>query len=329
MRKFQPLLSAKVFVKKKEDTQKNLDILQARFESDASALVSIKWDGWRMFEHNGQVLCRSMDPPKNKHTQRVMAEMFRDLRERTKLCGLDGEAIGGADPFARNAMQLSTSAFNTHDSTPEFLFMAFDSYQFSEEPFEQRLQRVGEAVSKVQSDWPWLRVADHSHVHAMDDLTAALDYAESVLGAEGLMGRDPQGKYKLGRSTMKDGILWALKPYADGECVVESIHEMMSNQNEASVDSRGYTKRSGHKENMVPKGTFGYAICRGTDPVWPETFRIGMGPGLNDAMRAWIWANPDEVVGQTLKYKYQAIGCVDRPRQPKWMGLRGKEDMSK
>jgi len=319
--RFKPLLSAKVFSKDKATTEKNFAMVRY------PALGSVKWDGWRMFEYGGRVLCRSMDPPRNKHTQQVMAEMFRDLRERTRLVGLDGEALGGNDPLARNAMQLSTSAFNTIESKPEFIFKVFDSYQFSEEPFEDRLCRVEDAVSKIQSDWPWVQLTPHWRI---ENATQALeDLARVELdGAEGIMGRDPKGRYKMGRSSMKEGILWALKPYADGECRILSVHEQMHNANEATVNSLGHTKRSGHKENLVPKDTFGYAICQGIDPAWEETFRIGMGPGLTDALRKEIWQNPEKYVGGILKYKYQAIGCVSRPRQPKWMGMRAEEDMS-
>jgi hypothetical protein len=324
--RFQPLLSAKVFVKKAEDTEKNMEILRKRISPESPASVSIKWDGWRMFEYNGAVLCRSMDPPRNPYVQEVFAEMFRDLKEQTGLVGLDGEAIGGDDPMAKNAMQASSSRFNRDRTVVNWTFQAFDSYQFADKPFTERLERVGEAVAKMQSNWPWLQFTEHKLLGDVESIMEWLAELEAM-GAEGVMGRDPAGRYKLGRSTMKDGILWALKPYADGDCIIESLHEMMSNQNEATLDSRGYTKRPGGQAGMVPKGTFGYAICRGIDPVWPQTFRIGMGPGLDDKLRAHIWANKEKYVGAPLKYKYQAVGCVERPRQPKWMGIRGKSDM--
>lgn len=324
--RFQPLLSAKVFVKKPEDTKKNVDMLQARITPENPAAVSIKWDGWRMFEYNGELRCRSMDPPRNPFVQKVFAEMFRELKERTGLVGIDGEAIGGKEPMAHNAMQASTSAFNCDYKESEWTFHAFDSYQFADRPFTERLDRVWTAVDLIQNNWPWLRFTEHKLLGSFEEISAWLSELEA-LGAEGVMGRDPKGRYKLGRSTMKDGILWALKPYADGECVIEEVREMMHNANEATLDSRGYMKRLGGKAGLVPKGTMGKVICRGLDPVWPETFSIGMGPGLDDNLRAHIWKYPERYIGQVLKYKYQAVGCVERPRQPKWMGIRGKADM--
>ena len=326
MMKFQPLLSSKVFVKKKEDTEKNMKILDARITPDNPALISIKWDGWRMFENDGRVLCRSMDPPRNEYVRKIFAEMFRDMKERTGMRCIDGEAIGGSNPMAHNAMQASTSAFNCDYKVTDWTFHVFDTYMDPMMPFEQRLDLVSEAVDKMKGDWPWLFFTEHRYMQNIEEIMQYLNHVES-LGGEGVMGRDPKGIYKLGRSTMRDGILWALKPYADGECVIEEVHEMMSNQNEATTDSRGYMKRSGGKAGMVPKDTMGYVVCRGLDPKWPETFRIGMGPGLDDGLRKHIWLNKEKYIGQTLKYKYQAVGCVERPRQPKWMGLRGKADM--
>ena len=49
---FKPLLSAKVFVKKPEDTAKNMAILEKHIEASPPE-VSIKWDGFRMFEYGG------------------------------------------------------------------------------------------------------------------------------------------------------------------------------------------------------------------------------------------------------------------------------------
>jgi DNA ligase-1 len=315
---FKPLLSAKIFTKLPEDTAKNMEILRKRLENGGSALVSIKWDGWRMFEYNGKLMNRSMKPPKNLFAQKTFAEMFRDMRERTGLVGIDGEAIGGTNPMARNAMQNTTSAFGTIDSQPEWTYQVFDSYQFPQKPFLERLYSVQNAVEKLKGDWPWLQFTTHGQFYELDSIMEYLETIEAQDG-EGVMGRDPMGQYKMGRSSMKDGILWALKPYADGDCTILSIHEMMSNQNEATINELGHTARSSHQENMVPKGTFGYAIC--SDPEWEKTFRIGMGPGLNDALRLEIWANAEKYVGKKLKYKYQAVGCVDRPRQPKWMGM--------
>jgi DNA ligase-1 len=268
------------------------------------------------------MLCRSLKPPKSKLTQVMMRDLFRAAKS-TGFTGPDGEAMAG-DIYASNVMQNSSSMFNSFDKMEPFTYMLFDSYQHADWPFQKRLDYVQMAVERLQPEFPWLQFTEHRMIHNMEELMAFLAEVEQM-GGEGVMGRDPNGIYKMGRSSMKDGILWALKPYADGECVIESIHEMMQNTNEATINELGHTARSGHKAGMVGKGTFGYAVCR--SPDWPETFRIGMGPGLNDALRAYIWAHPEEFVGATLKYKYQAIGCVDRPRQPKWMGIRGPEDL--
>lgn len=317
-RKFDAMASAKVFSGKPEETPKNLALIQY------PALCSIKYDGWRMFEYNGEVRCRSMKPPKNRPTQRKFKLLFEAARDHGYK-GLDGEAIVG-DILHHNAMQNSSSVFNSYDKDEEFTFLVFDSYQNPEAPFEERLAWAHEAVDKLKPEFPWLHPVEHRLLLDQQQVMQFLEEVEGW-GGEGIMGRSLEGKYKMGRSTMRQSWLWALKPYADAEAEIIGFEEELENQNEAELDERGYTKRSGHKENMVPKGRLGKFVCR--SPEFNETFSVGAGIGLTHALRQKVWDNQDQYLGRTLKYKYQAVGVKDRPRQPKFMGFRAKEDMAR
>jgi DNA ligase-1 len=58
---------------------------------------------------------------------------------------------------------------------------------------------------------------------------------------------------------------------------------------------------------------------------WPgQTFNIGT--GFDDFTRANIWAKRDEFNGRSVKFKFQAIGTVDKPRIPVFLGFRHAED---
>lgn len=316
--KFDAMASAKVFAGTPEQTAKNLELIKF------PALCSIKYDGWRMFEYNGEVRCRSMKPPKNKNVQRQMAELFRAAAD-IGMKGLDGEALVG-DEWDMNCMQNSSSMFNSYDVVGDFTFHVFDSYQFRDEPFANRLLSVNDAVQRLQPEFPWLRFVQHTKITDHEDLAAELDDVVSR-GGEGIMGRSLDGKYKMGRSTMKEGWLWALKPYMDDEAKIVGFEEELENQNEQTVNERGYSSRSGHKENLVPKGRLGKFICESSK--FPGvTFGVGAGIGLTHALRQEVWDNRDSYLGRYLTYKYQAVGVKDRPRQPKFMGFRAAEDMS-
>jgi DNA ligase-1 len=319
MSKFDAMASAKIFSGRPEETPKNLALIRY------PALVSLKYDGWRMFELDGEVRNRSLKPPKNVNVQAKFRELFRAAAS-IGVFGLDGEAIAG-DPYHPNCMQACTSCFGTIQGHTDFTWHVFDTYQYRESSFSERLKRATEAVHRLgQMGFDWVHPVEHRLVHNQEELFAYYDDLIAK-GAEGVMGRHPLGPYKFGRSTMRESWLWALKPYVDDEAVIIGFEEMLENQNELTTNERGYASRAGHRENMVPKGTLGKFVCR--SDKFPETFSVGMGIGLTFEVRQRVWDNQAEYLGKILKYKYQEVGVLDRPRQPKFMGFRDPTDIAR
>lgn len=314
--KFDAMASAKIFSGKVEETPKNLAMIKY------PALASLKYDGWRMFDLNGDVKLRSLKRPKNVWVQTQMREMFAEARG-MGYEGLDGEALPG-DPWHPNAMQACTSAFNCNYRESPFGFYVFDSFQHPDRIFSERLKYATEAVHALR-DKGWMDEApidiqpvEHVLVWNQEELFKFYD--DIILkGGEGVMGRLPLAPYKFGRSTMKESWLWALKPYMDDWAVIVDFVEMMENQNELTYNERGYAQRKGGQDGLVPKGTLGKFICRSLK--FSETFGVGMGVGLDFGLRAKVWANRPAYLGGFLKYKYQEIGVKERPRQPKYMAL--------
>src|SRR5690606_29401538 len=70
-------------------------------------------------------------------------------------------------------------------------------------------------------------------------------------GYEGVILRRPDALYKYGRSTLKEGALLKLKQFEDIEVTVFQIVEAGRNDNEATTDELGHTKRSHSKEGRT------------------------------------------------------------------------------
>ena len=136
------------------------------------------------------------------------------------------------------------------------------------------------------------------------------------------MLRRPDGLYKLGRSTLKEGILLKLKRFIDEEFEIVGFEERMHNGNEATRDELGHTKRSSHQENKTGRGDLGALTLK----FGEATFNCGT--GFDDALRAEIWANRDSYLGKFAKVKHFAIGAKDLPRFPVYLGMRDEKDMS-
>jgi DNA ligase-1 len=167
-----------------------------------------------------------------------------------------------------------------------------------------------------------VQLVEHTLVHSRKDLlTLESEWLDE--GYEGLMLRDPQGLYKQGRSTLREGGLIALKRRLDGEAVVLDIEEQMHNANEAEEDALGHTKRSSKTAGMQPMGVLGAVFVR--DLKTKVEFRIGS--GFDAADRKKLWKKANRPIGRIVKYSYFPVGVKDKPRHPVFEGFRDPIDM--
>ena len=267
-------------------------------------LASTKLDGVRATVRDGIVYARSNKPIPNKHVQR----MFRDVEHH------DGELIVGS-PTSPTVMRDTMSGVMSENGKPNVALFAFDHIEAMHLPFHQRQGRLlgGQPLVKILEQKPFY------------DLDSLLAYESHVLsqGYEGLILRDPDAPYKMGRSTVKEGWLLKLKSFVDAEFRVIGFEERMHNGNEATTNELGRTKRSSHKENKTGRGDLGALIC-----ITPEGIEFNCGSGFSDRDRAHIWNSRDVYLGKYAKVKFFPIGIKLAPRHPVFLGWRNKLDMS-
>jgi len=269
-------------------------------------LISRKLDGIRVVGMNGKAMTRTMKELPNRFVQWVFATGAFD--------GLDGEIIVGP-ANAPDVYRVTNSAVMSRDGEPDFRFHVFDSWPQPFLGFEARLETL------VESTHPRIVPVKQIKVH---DMAGLLDMEEQWLseGYEGVMGRSLDGIYKHGRSTMKEGILWKLKRFADHEYEVVGFEELLHNNNEATINELGRTERSSHMENKFGGGVLGALVV-----LHPEAGEFRCGTGFSALDRAEIWANRDSYLGRMAKIKHFEIGVKDKPRFPVWLGFRALEDM--
>ena len=272
-------------------------------------LLSEKLDGIRASVHNGVVMSRSMKPIPSAAVQ---AKFGRSEYE-----GYDGEIIYG-DKNAKDVFNKSTRACMSHEfpkelDIHELKFYVFD--RITDEPYKDRWWGIR---PDGQNEVIKLRNFLVSSSEEVQELEAGF----LQMGAEGVMLRDPEGRYKQGRSTLKEGILLKVKQFVDEEATIIDFEEKMHNANEATVGELGQTKRSSHQENMIPCNTLGALVVH--SEKW-GTFKIGT--GFNDEQRQEIWNNRGSYQGKMVKFKYFAIGVKTLPRFPTFVGIRHEDDL--
>lgn len=269
-------------------------------------LVSPKLDGFRgVFQDHSLV------------TNSLKAFANRAIRvEFQCIAPLDGELIAG-DPTAKDVFRNTSKIVTAHDADIKNVkFYVFD--RVGPEPFSERL--------KAAHDWsrtdPRFVPVEHVLVRNEAELLKMEDhYLEQ--GYEGMMWRDPNGKYKYGRSTVSEGWLLKIKRFLDSEAHIVDFEEQMHNANEATINKLGYTERSSHQANKQPLDALGALVVR--DLKTGVEFNIGT--GFSAAERAHIWKAREEYKGAIVKYKYLPVGVKDKPRHPAFLGFRPKEDL--
>jgi DNA ligase-1 len=254
----------------------------------------------------------------------------------------DGELIVG-DPTNPASWNETSSGIMSEEGKPRFTFFVFDLVDCAPVMgFRKRYLELERLINKnFRHEAPFVRLLIHTQVKT---LKALQEYEDTYVkaGYEGIMWRSPNGPYKWGRSTWKEGHLLKIKRFHDAEAVVIGFEEKRHNANVAKTNALGLTERSSHKANQIAMNTLGALIVRikredlpGVtekpleDPenrfvFVPPTkeeihveFRIGT--GFDDTLRKWIWANRKKCLGEPVTFKYQKLSPLGKPIFPSFM----------
>jgi DNA ligase-1 len=263
---------------------------------------------------------------KSKTMKLIPNKFIRRTMETSSLVGLDldGELrTFNADGSARTFNEVQSDIMS-QDGEPNFQYWVFDYMIDLKMPYMKRCEALGALALP-----PFCRKVLPVIVHNLDELDALVENWLSQ-GLEGAMVRALNSPYKCGQSTFKEQYLLKVKPVEDSECVVIGFEEQLENTNLKVLTEDGHSKRSSHKDGMVPAGTLGKFLVQeiGKTPWNGKTFAIGTGKGLDHEFRQKIWDNREEYLGKIITYEYQKIGTKDLPRQPIWKGFRHKDDLS-
>ena len=263
-------------------------------------LCTPKLDGIRCLMIDGIASSRNLKPIPNLHIRKALEGLH----------GLDGELMVDGD---FNSVQAAVMRV---DGIPSFTYHVFDDFSNPEVPYKSRLSK------NISIDNVNIFIVLPTVVNNEEELLELLeDYLTQ--GYEGLMLRDPEGKYKYGRSTVNEGILLKVKKFLDDEGTLIDIEERMINNNPKRKDALGHSIRSSHKENKVPSGIAGACVIQ-----WKhKQFKVGFGPGFTNELKKDYWVNKENYLDKTVKFSYQELSKDGIPRFGKLLGVRHIGDM--
>lgn len=285
--------------------------LKDLFKRGHSFLLSPKIDGIRALVVNGQLVSRTMKPIRNYHTQALFG--------RPELEGLDGELVVG-NPWDKNLMQQTSSGVMSYAGRPAVSFHVFDKWN-EYKGFGFRIAATNELAWKTNQP---VAIVLHKLVRSYEQLLE-METEYLSLGYEGVMLRHPNGPYKQNRSTLKEAYLVKVKRFEDSEAIVTGAAPLYRNLNAATIDERGYTKRSHSLDGKAPDDLLGTLTVR--DISSGQEFSVGS--GFTETQRRELWAQGiDNLLGRIVKYKsFKNAGVKDAPRHPIFLGFRDVEDL--
>jgi DNA ligase-1 len=203
------------------------------------------------------------------------------------------------------------------DGEPAFTFWVFDDISETGTAFMERYNKA--AVACNMANDPHVKLLPHKVIDIAKEL---IEYEEYYVenGYEGVMLRNPLGRYKHGRSTFREQILLKLKRFVDDEAEVIGFAPLERNQNPQVRSELGLATRSSAMGGKVADDLLGYLEVR--HPTYGE-FHIGS--GFDVTTRQIIWHNQEKFLGRQVTFKFQLVGTKDKPRQPIFKAFREVE----
>lgn len=234
-------------------------------------LATPKIDGIRFLVVGGRAVTRSLNPIPNDH---IRGWIEANLPE-----GVDGEIT------VPGGFGATSSAVTGKDGRPEFTVWLFD--QFSPDTYRVRIMKLGR-LADLQNR---IRVLVPVEINNEAELWLFEDRCLAQ-GDEGVILRDPAGRYVCGRTKEEEGLMLKLKRHADDEAIV-----------------CGVAKDGGL--NVEWKG---------------KTFNLAWNSSLG-LTRADVWAMQRDIIGRIVRFRHQPNGAKRLPRFPVLTGFREGWDL--
>jgi len=291
-------------------------------------LASTKLDGIRCIFYKGEILSRSLKQIQNKQ----LREKFEPIR---KYCEdnniiLDGEIYSPDLTFQEITSFVMTQDFTDKKSIkkygkvkkiPEHLkFYCFDAVENNnfEKPFQDRANYM------ICFTIAWEEIFELVNQSIVESKEEILNYFEEVLidGFEGLILRNPHGKYKFGRGTIKEGIIFKMKPFVTLDAkitgVVQSTEVNKDAEKKTNELGRSVTSKKLGERHTIEKASAFWAEYDG------KPLKVVL--AMTDEEKVAVWANRASLIGKWIEYKGMMIGSKDVPRHPVMIRYREDKD---
>ncbi len=276
-------------------------------------LMSYKFDGIRCLNVNNIPISRSGKTMRNLYLQEIFSQLPQEII-------FDGELLipNKDNTFSRNTDGIMT----IKKKLPDVKYFIFDIVSG-----ENALERYEYLLSIKDSLPEWCVVVDKIPVTEYQEYLNFYQHSISI-GYEGVMLQLVDGKYKQGRSTLKEKYLIKTKEIITLEATIVGCTQKTINHNESLPDELGYSKKSSAKAGLEYIEQLGAFVCKTIkSDYFEEGIEFKIGTGFTDAERTDIWNNKNDYIGKIAVFKTLTVGVLEAPRNPSFVGFRDIDDL--
>jgi DNA ligase-1 len=265
--------------------------------------ASPKEDGFRAMVQRSVLVSRNGLPVRNKELQ---ARYGRKEYE-----GLDGELTDGP-PNGEDVFHRTSKIVTKADADASDVRFNIIDYYLAHGSLKDLHARIDDLKSGDHI-WHAVTIIPQMPIETVNQLKK-FEVKCLTQGFEGVMlrradqGVYPQKPGKENRSTLREFYLVRMKRFEPAEAIITAVHPLKHNANE---ERTGAGKRSSKKAGIVVDASrVGSATLR--DIKTGKAFYTTIGA---EKLRNWSgWKDKKRWFGVTVRYKYQLVGTVDKPR---------------
>jgi hypothetical protein len=138
---------------------------------------------------------------------------------------------------------------------------------------------------------------------------------------DGLILREPSSKYKCGRGTMKEGLIYKVKPWVTYDATIIGVVQATEVNEDAEKKTnelgRSVTSKKIADRHLIEKAHSFLVLHDGKE--------LKVSIARSDEVKKEIWENQKSYIGRMIEYIGMEVGAKDLPRHCEFKG-RYRED---
>lgn len=274
-------------------------------------LASYKLDGIRCIFKDGQMYTRALKQFPNIQLRKRFESLIKYSKVHNII--LDGELLAKSLTFN----ELSGLTRQLDKEIPNDLyFYCFDIVK--NENFEQSFKN---RLHNLYTNLDYLKTVKQRVLYNVDEVN---EYYQEALewGCDGLILRDPSGRYKFGRGTIKEGLIFKMKPFETFDAKIIDVTQATEVRQgaEKKINELGRSVTSKKKDDriLINKASAFVVLYKGKE--------LKVTIAMTDEEKEEVWKNKSKYIGRWIEYKGMLTGSKDLPRHPNFIRFRDDKE---